>query len=268
MTENEFNRLQKLAEKGLATEEDLKQLEPYRAKRAILLAAGIGERLKPITINAPKPLVKVNGVRMIDTLINACIGAGIKDIYVVCGYLAEQFDVLKYKYPMIKFIHNPTPALQNDAGSIASAWMARDFFENAYICDADLVVFNPKIIRKYNYHSNVLGIPTKQCDDWCLTPTCHEFVDEEVFGGSDCYKMVGIYYWTKDDAKLLAEDIHQTFTARSGGRNLSWELVPNDIYHGKYQVKIIPCKESDVVEIDTCEELKAIDPAYRKVGGE
>lgn len=49
---------------------------------------------------------------IIDRLIDACLEAGIDEIYIVRGYLAEQFDQLLYKYPMVKFLENP---LYNEA---------------------------------------------------------------------------------------------------------------------------------------------------------
>ena len=77
------------------TEYGLELLEPYRAKRAILLAAGFGSRMRPITLNTPKPLVMVHGKRIIESIIEALIAVDIKEIYIVRGYLGEQFDVLK-----------------------------------------------------------------------------------------------------------------------------------------------------------------------------
>ena len=89
---------------GLVTPAGLNALEPYRAKRAVFIAAGFGSRMVPITFNTPKPLVRVHGVRIIDRLIDACLQAGIEEICIVRGYLAEQFDQLLGKYPMIRFI--------------------------------------------------------------------------------------------------------------------------------------------------------------------
>ncbi|MBR3143414.1 MAG: winged helix-turn-helix transcriptional regulator, partial [Clostridiales bacterium] len=92
---------------GTVTASGMNALEPYRAKRAVFIAAGFGSRLVPITFNTPKPLVRVQGKRIIDTLLDAVLEAGIEEIYVTRGYLAEQFDQLLYKYPMIKFFENP-----------------------------------------------------------------------------------------------------------------------------------------------------------------
>ena len=69
-----------------------------KIKRAIILAAGKGTRLRPITENIPKPLISVNGVRFIDTIIDGLISNNINEIYVVVGYLKEKFTVLKDKY--------------------------------------------------------------------------------------------------------------------------------------------------------------------------
>ncbi len=96
-----------LIQNNRITPEGIMALEPYRAKRAVFIAAGFGSRLVPITLNTPKPLIRVNGKRIIDGLIDACLAIGINEIYIVRGYLSEQFDQLLYKYPMLKFLENP-----------------------------------------------------------------------------------------------------------------------------------------------------------------
>ena len=129
------NRVMKeLSDRGFVdgneiTEAGRAALEPYRVKRAVFIAAGFGSRLVPITLNTPKPLVRVNGTRMIDTLLDAVVAAGIEEIYIVRGYLGEQFDQLLYKYPNIHFIENP---IYNEANNISSAMCVRHLLQNAY----------------------------------------------------------------------------------------------------------------------------------------
>ena len=243
---------------GTVTLGGIDALEPYRARRAVFIAAGFGSRLVPITLNTPKPLVRVNGRRIIDTLIDACLEAGIGEIYIVRGYLAEQFDQLLYKYPMIRFLENPS---YNESNNISTAMVARYLMQNAYILEADLLVSNPKIIRKYNYRSNVLGIPKERTDDWCLTVDRDGCVAEEKLGGLDCYQMVGIYYMNAADGARLSEHIKEAYLA-PGGKERYWETVPNQAYRGQYRIEVIPCRDEDVVEIDTFRELKAIDKTY------
>ena len=149
---------QELLDGYCVTQAGLDALEPYRVKRAVFIAAGFGSRLVPITLNTPKPLVRVKGVRMIDTLLDAVIAAGIEDIYIVRGYLGEQFDQLLYKYPMIRFLENPA---YNEANNISSAMCARHLMQNAYVFEADLLLYNPALVQKYQYTSNYLGVPVE-----------------------------------------------------------------------------------------------------------
>lgn len=243
---------------GDITPEGIDALEPYRVRRAVFIAAGFGSRLVPITLNTPKPLVRVNGVRIIDTLIDACLAAGIGEIYIVRGYLAEQFDQLLYKYPMIRFIENPS---YNESNNISSAMAARYLLQNAYVLESDLIISNPSIITKYHYHSDVLGIWKERTDDWCLDVDKDGNVCEEKVGGLNTYQMVGVYYLNAADGARLANHIQEAFLA-PGGKERYWETVPNQVYKGKYKIQVRPCKEEDIVEIDTFRELKQIDKTY------
>ena len=247
----------KLMADGKITAAGLAALEPYRAKRAVFIAAGFGSRLVPITFNTPKPLVRVKGTRIIDTLLDACLSAGITEIYIVRGYLAEQFDQLLYKYPMIKFLENP---VYNEANNISSGMVAKHLLSNAYVFEADLLLSNPGIIRKYHYSSDFLAIPKKRTDDWCFTVKDGVIVEEKV-GGTDCFQMVGISYWSEADGKKLATDIADVY-ASPGGKERYWEQVPLVYKKEHYAVEVRECRDEDIVEIDTFNELKAIDKTY------
>jgi len=244
---------------GMLTETGYAALEPFRVKRAIFIAAGFGSRLVPITFNTPKPLVRVHGVRIIDHLIDACIKAEIEEIYIVRGYLAEQFDQLLYKYPMIKFLENP---VYNEANNISSSLVARHLLSNAYVFEADLLISNPKIITKYHYTSDFLAIKKDRTDDWCFKVKDGVIKEEKVGGeGDDIWQMVGISYWNKEDGEKLSEDIAKVF-ASPGGRERYWEQVPLVYCKKNYAVEVRECKDEDIVEIDTFNELKQIDKTY------
>ena len=102
----DYDRFCKLTNKDYKSANELKELEKYKVRNAVIMAAGLGSRMRPITDNIPKPLVTINGIRLIETGLNALENAGIENIYIVRGYLGKQFDSLLCSYPNIKFIEN------------------------------------------------------------------------------------------------------------------------------------------------------------------
>ncbi|MBR3949321.1 MAG: winged helix-turn-helix transcriptional regulator [Oscillospiraceae bacterium] len=263
MSVGSVNRvLTTLAEQGyvrdnVLTEAGYAALEPYRVKRAVFIAAGFGARLVPITLNTPKPLVRVKGVRMIDTLLDAVVRAGIEEIIIVRGYLAEQFDQLKYKYPQIRFMENP---LYNEANNISSAMVARFLMQNAYVFEADLVLYNPELITKYQYTSNYLGVPVESTDDWCFEVK-NKVITKCSIGGTNCYHMFGISYWNEEDGAKLAEDIKRVYEM-PGGKERYWDQVALEHCIKNYKVEVRQCTFRDIIEIDTYSDLKKIDNTY------
>lgn len=247
-----------LCDDGHITDGGLAALEPYRVRRAVFIAAGFGSRLVPITFNTPKPLVRVHGTRIIDTLLDAVAAAGIPEIVIVRGYLGEQFDQLLYKYPNIKFVENP---VYNEANNISSAVCVRYLLKNAYVLEADLVLKNRALIRKYEYESNMLGIPVDRSDDWCLMTDGSGVITQETVGGLNCHQMVGISFWSEADGGKLAGDLDEVYRS-PGGKERYWEQVPLVYKKENYSVHVRECSFEDITEIDTFNELKQIDKLY------
>ncbi len=107
------------------------------------MAAGKGERLHPITLTTPKPLVAVNGKRIIDSVIDSLNRNRIFEIYIVVGYLKEQFNQLTDKYSGITLIDNP---YYESCNNISSLYMARKHLEDAVILDGDQIIYNDEIL--------------------------------------------------------------------------------------------------------------------------
>lgn len=260
---NEKDYINMLADGSIEiSEKGLKALEPYRVRKAIILAAGFGQRLAPVTLDTPKPLVPVNGVRILDTLLDALYAKGITNITIVRGYKKEQFDQLLEKYPTIRFIDNPEFNLANN---ISSAVRAIDLIDRCYICEADLYVTNPEIINKYEYRSNYLGAKVAETDDWCFQEHNGNAVGYQI-GGTDCYQAFGIAYLDSEDAEKLKVDLRKVYASRGGKENL-WEMVPLRIAKKNYHLEIRKCQKSDIIEIDNFIELIAVDASYAKYPG-
>ena len=137
----------------------------------------------------------------------------------------------------------------------------RFLFQNAYVMDADLVLKNPNIIRKYEYESNLLGIAVDRTDDWCVTADKSGIVNSVTMGGVNGYREVGIFYWTAEDGAKLAQDLNDVYCS-PGGKKRYWEQTPLVYKKEHYKVSVRECKAGDIFEINTLSALKEIDKAY------
>ncbi len=225
---------------------------------AIIMAAGFGSRMAPVTLDTPKPLVKVNGVRFIETLIDSFLSKGIEDIVIVRGYKKEQFDVLLNKYPMIKFVDND----EYDKGNnILSIEKVLPYLNDTFIAEADLSLSNPDLIDTTVMNSYYLARYVNSTDDWCFDKK-DGYLTNYRKGGSNCYLACGLSYWTKEDCEKIKKGIVSALKSEEG-RNAFWEFVPFLYNQNDFRVIGKDYSPSDIVEIDSYDELCLIDPSYR-----
>ena len=246
------------------TDKGLDMLEPYRVKRAVIMAAGFGSRMVPVTLDRPKPMVKVNGVRIIDTLLDALVSVGIKDITLVRGYKKEKFDEITDKYPFIKFVDND---VYDKTNNISSAMAALEHIDECYLCEADLYISNPDIISKYQYSSNILGSFSIETDDWSYKLD-NGYITDYKKGNTFCFNYYGISYWNKDDSKKLRNDFKQVYEEEQDGKDYFWEFIPLVLRKERYNVEVRPCEKSDIMEIDNFYELVQLDLSYKDYPGQ
>lgn len=225
------------------------------------MAAGLGNRLNPITLTTPKPLIKVNGVRMIDTAISALHKNGITEIYVVVGYLKEQFKSLEKDYPGVVLLENPYYA---ECNNIASLYVARDYIENAIIMDGDQIIYNPEILSTDLDYSGYSSVWTdERTDEWLQTVENGFVTSCSRNGGKKGWQLYSVSRWNADDGKKLKRHLEIEFEERKN-RQIYWDDVVMFCYSEEYQLGIYPISKEDIVEIDNLRELAALDSYYRK----
>lgn len=230
------------------------------AKRAIIMAAGIGKRLQPITLTTPKPLIEVNGVSMIDTIIDALHYNGIYEIIIVVGHLKEKFEPLKEKYKGILLIENP---YYDSCNNISSLYVARHYLEDVVIIDGDQILYNKNILHPEFEKSGYCVTWKEETSEWLLTVNDGKIVSCERNGGKFGYQLFSVSFWSQEDGRKLKGHLEQEFI-HNKNRDIYWDDVAIFCYPDKYELGIRKINEDDLMEIDTLEELSMIDKSYAK----
>jgi len=232
--------------------------ETHIVKRAIIMAAGIGKRMQPLTFETPKPLVKVNGVRMIDTVVDGLRTNGISEIYVVVGHLKEQF----FEWGKEKGVQIIEKPYYDTCNNISSLYVAREHLGDCIILDGDQIIYNPAILDPHFALSGYNAV-------WCEGETNEWIMDVEDgvvkscsrSGGSHGWQLYSISRWTAEDGEKLKQHLEYEFDR--GNRQIYWDDVAMFCHFEDYKLGIREMQESDIIEIDGLDELVAIDHSYQ-----
>ena len=225
------------------------------AEYAILMAAGMGTRLRPYTADTPKPLLKVGKLALIETVIRALHKRGVKEIFIVTGYLGDQFRVLQEKYEGITILKNTVFETVNN---ISSVYVAREVLKKGacFICEADLLVTDENLLCADLKDSCYFGRFEKGfSDDWIFEQDANGIITRVGKNGTDVYNMAGISYWTAEEAKHLAVCIEAEY-GRPGYEELFWDDVVN-MHISEFALTVHPVTRDQITEIDTVEEYEA-----------
>lgn len=224
------------------------------------MAAGIGKRMQPVTLDTPKPLVKVNGVRMIDTVIQGLHANGIHEIYIVVGYLKEKFRCLEKEYQGVGLIENPYYDICNN---ISSLYVAREHLRDVMILDGDQLIYNQKILSPDFERSGYHAVWTdRETDEWLLTVKDGIITGCSRTGGIGGWQLYSISRWNAEDGSRLKRHLEIEFEKKRNDQ-IYWDDVALFCYPEEYKLGIRPMQYGDVVEIDSFSELTALDQTYK-----
>ena len=233
-----------------------------KAERAVIMAAGFGSRLMPLTKETPKPLIKVNGVRMIDSVIKALHKNGVNEIYIVVGYLKEKFDVLKREYSGIELIENP---YYDTCNNISSLYVAREHLENSLILDGDQIIYNDDVLSPYFEKSGYNSVWTDgETDEWLQQVENGKVISCSRTGGKRGWQLFSISRWNEKDGKKLKRHLELEFENKQN-RGIYWDDVVMFNHFDEYDLTVRPMNYGDVIEIDSLDDLMKLDLSYKKI---
>lgn len=252
-----------LHERGAINEEyqvtanGYKEMEPYRVKNAIILAAGMSTRFIPVSYELPKGLISVKGEVMIEREIRQLQEAGIQEIIVVVGYMMEKFFYLRDKYN-VKLVVNNEFATKNTHSSI---YVARDYLSNTYILCSDNY-YPQNMFHQYEYRAFYCSVflPGISYVERAFSFDSDGLVYDTNKPSHDQWIMYGHAYYDRAFTDKF-RPVLESYFGRPGVEGMYWENVWAE------NVKDIPlwiqkCEPTDILEFDSMEELKAFDPSY------
>ncbi len=222
---------------------------------AVLMAAGLGSRMRPLTDRIAKPLVEVKGVPLIETVLVALQERGVAEIYVVVGYKKEQFEYLTTKYSNLHLIENKVYQTKNNVSSIAAA---ADVMGTAdcFVCEADLFIPKASLLCRPLERSGYFGKMVQGVsDDWVF-----DFDGEKITSihkcGTDCYNMVGVSFFKQEDAAKIAKAC-KIAVDNPADYQLFWDDVVNRMVND-INLTIHEVNNDEIVECDTVEDLEKL----------
>ena len=217
---------------------------------AIILAAGMGTRLRPLTNDRPKCLVAVNGVPMVERQVQFLKEKGIDDITLISGYKAEALDFLKDKYG-VDIVFNDR---YDTCNNINSLYIVKERFRDTYVLEGD-VFMDRNVLLSDVPQSTYFARKKKYDSEWGLEVDESNRLVKINIGAGDGFLMSGISYWKKEDCQKIISHMEDVYATKDY-TNLYWDNMVLDIY----PTLDIHVREIDgIYEIDTPEELKEVE---------
>ncbi|WP_130836653.1 NTP transferase domain-containing protein [Lachnoclostridium sp. Marseille-P6806] len=228
----------------------------YRVDNAVILAAGMSSRFAPLSYERPKGLAEVRGERLIERQIRQLREAGIRDVFIVTGHQAEQFDYLRGKYGAT-LLYNSEYRARNNHSSI---YAAREVLGGSYICSADdYFTVSPFAAKEEcSYYAAVYAEGETQ--EWCLTADAGGYIRSVRIGGRDAWYMLGQAFWDGTFTRRFLEILEEVYD-REETKGKLWESIYAE-HLDALPMKIRKYPQGQIMEFDTLDELRAFDPSY------
>jgi len=226
--------------------------------RALILAAGMGTRLQPLTNDKPKSMIEVNGTPILLKQIENLVKYNIKDIIVVAGYKSDILqDIVKEKYPFVKVLINEKHDITNN---MYSAYLASDYFYgkefllmNADVFYDDTVIaelikdeyISSIVVDKGTYIEESMKVRT---DSNRIIEISKHITENDVYGTS-----IDVYKFSADSSRLFFNKLIY-YIEEKLIVNQWTEVALNDILS---ETEFKPCPlNGRWIEIDNLDDLK------------
>lgn len=246
--------------------------------RAVILAAGLGSRLRPHTDHRPKPLVPVLGKPILQNALEALTLAGVKEAAIVVGYRKEAIERacgLSFKGVEVTYVES---SVFERTGSAYSLWLARDVLlqGDSLILEGD-VFFEPEVLTR------LLAAPTTDAaavarfdatmTGSAVTVSAAGLVGEVRLNQTPSASIAGRLFKTMNIMRLGARTLRTALVpaleraVRSGNERAYVEqILAGLIGEGDLMLQAVDCGDLRWFEIDSDEDLRTAERIFMPAG--
>lgn len=229
--------------------------------KAIILASGIGKRLRPLTNDKPKSLVKINDKTILEHQLDILIKCNIKNVIITTGPfqdIVENFVKKKYPDLTVEYVHNPK---YNSTNYIYSLWLTRQFID-----DDIIILIHGDLYFTLDVLKEVIGsVGNSVIINKLIKPSKKDFKalieNERIlkigvgFFGKNTFSCMPLYKFLTKDFLIWMKEIEKEI--KNGNDNIYAEDAFNAI-SDKLLLEPVYVTKSICREIDTIEDMKIL----------
>lgn len=244
--------------------------------QAIILAAGFGQRLAPVTEDIPKALVEVNGVPLLENALNILSDFGMDEVIIVVGHLRDKIIErigTEYKGMRITYVDNPR---YRETNNVYSFYLTKDYIrDDVIMLECDLF-FDSQLLEKVVYGEGECSILVSPFNKETMDGTViqvdgdkakaliikkHQIKDFDYAG---YMKTVNVYKFSKDFILNHFMPAVSTYV-KYESVNSYYELVLGSlIYYGNSDIRVVEIDEDAWAEIDNVEDLRRAEKKFKR----
>jgi len=237
-----------------------KWLEGFVIRKAIILSAGKGSRLLPLTANRPKCLIELSGKSLLEWQLDALRASGIAEIVVVTGFREEMVTAVTARRPDVRTLFNPFYHVADNLGSV---WLARaELDRDTLLLNGDTLV-TPALVAKLLAGPDApitVTVDEKEdydADDMKVLRDGSRLrrIGKALEPGHYNAESIGLLAFRGDGPRLFVEQVERMMRTSEGTRR--WYLRAIDALAADVEVQTVSIKGEEWQEVDFPADLEA-----------
>ena len=241
--------------------------------KAVILAAGMGTRLLPITMSVPKCLVPVNSKPILEHQLEALLTAGVRDVILVVGYLSELLSDkygTRYRGMNIHYVQNH---IYDRTNNIYSLWLARQRLDDQILLLEGDLVFEPELLERLTqtpepdvaiverFQPHMDGTVIQANGLWAsrMVLKAHQ---ENNFDYASALKTVNIYKLSQETVQDKIVPKLDSYVAQQRYDQYYEAVFADLISRGSMRLAVLCAAPIRWAEIDTLEDLQAAEKLF------